>query len=77
MAVAAVLSELELLVTKLVGVGIYDMQPKTWRERLSGKTTVDELCECPRLPLPLLLRRAEQHRTQCPKCFRRHRAMCL
>lgn len=44
-AVDAVLSELELLVTKLVGVGIYDLQPKQWQQRLRGKTTVDELCE--------------------------------
>jgi hypothetical protein len=44
-AVDAVLSELELLVTKLVGVGIYDLQPKQWQQRLRGKTTVDELCK--------------------------------
>lgn len=44
-AVAAALSELELLVTKLVGVGIYDLQPKHWRQRLHGRTTVDELCK--------------------------------
>lgn len=44
-AVAAALSELEVLVTQLVGVGIYDLQPKHWRQRLRGKTTVEELCE--------------------------------
>jgi len=44
-AVAAALSELELLVTQLVGVGIYDLQPKHWRQHLRGRTTVDELCE--------------------------------
>lgn len=44
-AVAAALSELELLVTKLVGVGIYDLQPKTWQQRLKGRTSVDELCK--------------------------------
>jgi hypothetical protein len=48
-AVAAALSELELLVTKLVGVGIYDLQPKHWRQRLRGRTSVDELCESPLL----------------------------
>lgn len=45
MAVAAALSELEVLVTQLVGVGIYDLQPKHWRTRVRGKTTVEELCE--------------------------------
>lgn len=45
-AIDAVLSELELLVTQLVGVGIYDLQPKQWRQRLRDKATVDELCEC-------------------------------
>jgi hypothetical protein len=44
-AVAAALSELEGLVSQLVGVGIYDMTVKEWRQRLRGKATVDELCE--------------------------------
>jgi hypothetical protein len=44
-AVAAALSELEGLVSQLVGVGIYDLTVKEWRKRLRGKTTVDELCE--------------------------------
>jgi hypothetical protein len=43
--VAAALSELEGLVSQLVGVGICDLTVKEWRKRLRGKTTVDELCE--------------------------------
>lgn len=42
---AAALSELEGLVSQLVGVGIYDLPYKEWRKRFRGKTTVDELCE--------------------------------
>ncbi|KAF6250372.1 hypothetical protein COO60DRAFT_1629876 [Scenedesmus sp. NREL 46B-D3] len=44
-AVAAALSELEALVSQLVGVGIYDLTVKEWRKRLRGKTTVDDLCQ--------------------------------
>lgn len=44
-AVAAALSELEGLVSQLVGVGIYDLKVKDWRRRLRGRKTVDELCE--------------------------------
>uniref|UniRef100_A0A383VPI7 PHD-type domain-containing protein n=1 Tax=Tetradesmus obliquus TaxID=3088 RepID=A0A383VPI7_TETOB len=44
-AVAASLSELEGLVSGLVGAGIYDLSVKDWRARLRGKTSVDELCQ--------------------------------
>ncbi|KAF8056775.1 hypothetical protein HT031_006273 [Scenedesmus sp. PABB004] len=44
-AVAACLSELEALVSTLVGAGVYELPVKHWRARLRGKTSVDELCQ--------------------------------
>jgi hypothetical protein len=43
--VAEALSELESLVVTLVGVGIYDLSVKEWRQRLRSQKTVDDLCE--------------------------------
>jgi hypothetical protein len=33
------------MISQLLGVGIYDLPFKGWRQKLRGRKTVEELCE--------------------------------